>query len=311
MIIVDTHCDTLTKIMEQNENLAKNTCHVDLERMKRYDKFVQFFAAFIDPAYYGGNAMKRAVQIIDQCYKQINLYNHDVTLCCNYDEIMAAHTANKIAALLSIEGGEALQGDISALRIFYKLGVRSLCLTWNHRNEIADGVEDGTSKGGLTPFGREAIKEMNRLGMLVDVSHISEYGFWDVINLTSTPLIASHSNSKTICNHLRNLTDEQIIAVKNNGGVIGINLYPEFLHDTSNASITDIIKHIEHIVSLTGFDHIGLGADFDGVERLPNGINGVEDIYEIFDELMRLNYPEDFISNFAGQNFLRVFKEIF
>jgi len=310
MIIVDAHCDTITKIMENGENLNKNSCHIDIERQKSLGSAVQFFAAFIDPAYCQAYALKRALQIIDEFYRQIEINKDDIMLCCNYNDIMRAVGENKIAAVLSIEGGDALQGDLGVLRMLYRLGVRSICLTWNYRNEIADGVKDGESGGGLTPFGKKVIREMNDLGMLVDLSHISEKGFWDVMECTGAPVIVSHSNAKKLCSHGRNLTDEQIDAVKYNGGVIGINLYPDFLKDSKDASIVDVIRHIEYISGLIGTDHIGLGADFDGVESLPEGINGVQDIIKIIDELSKLNYSSQDIEKFAGGNFLRVIKEV-
>lgn len=310
MIIVDAHCDTITKIMECKENLYKNDCHIDLERLKKLGNFVQFFAAFTEPVYCQAYAMKRAVQIIDKLYEQIDIYNSDIMLCRDYNDIETAVSLSKIAAVLSIEGGEALQGDIAALRAFYRLGVRSICLTWNHRNEIADGVGESSTGGGLTDFGRQVVKEMNSLGMLVDLSHISERGFWDAIELTASPLIASHSNAKKICGHKRNLTDEQILAVNKNGGVIGINLCPPFLNFLGEPTVTDVIKHIEHIAALTGNDCIGLGADFDGIDETPEDIKGVQDIDKVFDELAKLNYSQEFIDKFAGGNFLRVIKDV-
>ena len=193
-------------------------------------------------------------------------------------------------------------------KIFYRF--KSLCLTWNYRNEIADGVFESESRGGLTLFGKEVVKNMNSLGMLIDLSHISERGFWDVMELSKQPVITSHSNAKKICSHIRNLHDEQIMAIKNNGGVIGINLCPDFLSDNKDAYLKDIIKHIEYIVGLTGIDHIGLGADFDGIDSLPKDINGVEDIYKIADELLKLNYSNEDVEKFLGKNFLRIIKEI-
>ncbi|HOM02736.1 MAG TPA: dipeptidase [Acetivibrio sp.] len=310
MITVDAHCDTITKIMEKGAELRKNSCHIDIERLKARGSYVQFFAAFIDPAYCQAYALKRALQIIDEFYRQTEVNKDDIMLCCNYNDIDKAVKANKIAAVLSIEGGEALQGDLGVLRMLYKLGVRSICLTWNFRNEIADGVKDEVSGGGLTPFGREVIKEMNRLGMLIDLSHISKTGFWDVLECTTSPVIVSHSNAQRLCAHKRNLTDKQIMAIKDNGGVIGINLYPEFLNNSKTASIKDIINHIEYISSLAGPDHIGLGADFDGIESLPAGINGVQDIEKIFNELAKLNYSSENIEKFAGKNFLRVIQNV-
>lgn len=310
MVVVDAHCDTITKIMECGAGLQKNSCHIDIERLKSIGSYVQFFAAFIDPSYCQAYALKRALQIIDEFYTQIEANKDDIMTCRNYKDIEEAIKVNKIAAVLSIEGGEALQGDLGVLRMFYKLGVRSICLTWNYRNEIADGVKDEGSGGGLTPFGRKVIEEMNTLGMLIDISHISKTGFWDVLECTTAPVIASHSNAQKLCRHRRNLTDKQIMAIKNNGGVIGINLYPEFLSNSKEASLKDIISHIEYISSLAGPDYIGLGADFDGIESVPDGINGVQDIEKIFNELGRLNYSTENIEKFAGKNFLRVIQDV-
>lgn len=308
MIIVDAHCDTITKIMENGSELYKNNCHIDIERLKRIGNFVQFFAAFISPDYYSNSPMKRATAIIVKLHEQFEKYEDSINLCYNYNDVKEAINDGKVAGILSIEGGEALEGDISVLRTFYKLGVRSICLTWNHRNEIADGVAESTAGGGLTSFGKVLIKEMNSLGMLIDLSHIAEKGFWDVIEHTDKPVIVSHSNARKICSHRRNLTDEQIVAIKANGGVIGINLYPVFLNNSGRATINDILMHIEYIASLTGEEHIGLGADFDGIDSTPEGIDGVENIYKIFNELQKLNYSQSFIEKFAGGNFLRMLK---
>jgi len=278
--------------------------------MKKRGKYVQFFAAFISPEYYGGRAMKRAIELIDKFYEQWKTYKDDMMLCCNYNDIVTSLNENKVAAILSIEGGEALQGSLAALRMFYKLGVRSICLTWNNRNEIADGVAEGITGGGLTNFGREVVREMNRLGMLIDLSHISERGFWDVITLSQQPVILSHSNARAVLNHRRNVTDEQIKAVKENGGVIGINLYPYFLNQAGVHSVSDAIRHIEHIISIAGEDHVGIGADFDQMEPVFDGIDGVKYIENIIEELLKMNYTTDIVSKIAGGNFLRVIKQV-
>lgn len=310
MIIVDAHCDTVLKVLENNGSLYKNSYHLDLERLKGTGRHVQFFAAFIDPIHIQAYALKQAVRLIDRLYEQAALYNGHISICRDYNEIENALNCSKVAGIISIEDGAALQGELSVLRMFYRLGVRSICLTWNNRNEIADGAEEESAGGGLTRFGRELVREMNTLGMIIDVSHISEKGFWDVLELTKEPVIASHSNARSICRHRRNLTDDQIRALKKNGGVMGVNLYPFFLNDSGCASIKDVIRHIEFVASLAGMDTIGLGSDFDGIECTPSGIKGVEDIHRIFEELLRLNYPEDFIKKFAGLNMLRVIEQV-
>lgn len=310
MIILDAHCDTLSKILDLQADLYENTGHVDIARIKKYDGFVQFFASFVDPAYGQAYAMRRALKIIDEAYRQFEKHKDVIMLCCNYKDIKSALNTGKVAAILSLEGGDALQGELSSLRILYRLGIRSVTLTWNYRNEIADGVLDASSGGGLTSFGKNVVKEMNALGMLVDVSHISERGFWDVLELSTAPVIASHSNARSVCDSPRNLTDNQMKGLFSKGGVMGLNLYPAFLNQSNKASVKDIIKHIEHICSLGGYDNIGLGCDFDGIESTPQDIKGVEDIGLIFDELLKLNYSEDFIRKLAGENFLRVIKQV-
>ncbi len=310
MLIVDAHCDTITTIMKCGEELRKNNCHIDINRLKKYDSYVQFFAAFISPDHAKMGALKRTLCIVDRLYQEIESNKQDIMLCCNYSDMEDAFAHRKIAAVLTIEGGEALEGSLASLRMLYKIGVRGMTLTWNYRNQIADGVIDGISGGGLTPFGREVISEMNRLGMLVDVSHISEPGFWDVINLTASPVIASHSNSKKLCGHPRNLTDEQLLALKKNGGVAGLNLYPVFLNDGGKASIKDALAHIEYIVALTGEETLGLGSDFDGIEYTPEGLEGVQCYSNLLNELLKLNYSEALVKKIAGENFIRVIKSV-
>jgi membrane dipeptidase len=311
MVILDAHCDTLIRVIDSEKTLCSNDCDLDIERMHKRGNYVQFFAAFIHPNYYRGNAMKRAIDLIDKFYRDCEECKGKVTVCCNHKDVLETINSKKVAAILAIEGGEALQGSLAALRAFYKLGVRSICLTWNHRNEIADGVGETISEGGLTNFGREVVEEMNKLGMLIDLSHISEKGFWDVMALTKEPVILSHSNSKTICNHRRNITDKQILALKNNGGVMGITLYPSFINEEGIIKISDIIKHIEHIISLVGENHVGIGTDYDQTKPiLDEGLDGIEFIDSILEELLKLNYPYSTVEKIASGNFLRVIKDV-
>lgn len=308
MIIFDTHCDTITKIMETGEELYENNGHFDIKRANGYDGFIQTFAAFIDPEFYG-NPRKRTLDIIDTFYSQINKYSKYISLCTKSNDIENALIEHKVAALLSIEGGEGLEGRPEAVGEFYNLGVRCIALTWNHKNLLAVGVEDSNGEG-LTTAGIEVIHEMNRLGMLLDVSHLSEKSFWESIEVTTSPIIASHSNAKAVCKSIRNLTDEQIMAIKTLNGVIGINLYPEFLVNRGEAEILDIIRHIEYIAGLTGTDHLGFGCDFDGIEKTPLDVRGVDALGDVIDELLKLNYHEDFVEKLSSKNFLRVFKEV-
>ena len=308
-LIIDAHCDVITKIMRTNEELYANSCHVDLQRLKKYKGFVLFFAAFVSPNYYPNNAYQRCMDIIKNFEAQTEKNKEHITLVKEYKHIAEAVKQGKIAAVLTIENGAALEGDIKKLDEFYELGVRSISLTWNGSNQIACGVGGDNLEDGLTPFGFDVVKRMNELGMLVDVSHINEAGFWDVINTSDSPIIASHSNAKNLCSHQRNLTDDQFKALIKNNGVTGINLCPPFLNESGTADINDILRHIEHFMSLGGENNIGIGADFDGISSTPKDINGVECLNIIFEALLRRNYTEEQIHKIAGLNFLQVLRQ--
>lgn len=309
-VIVDAHCDLLIQLLESKQNIFKNRHHADIERMRKYGGYVQFFAACINPSYGREYSIRWVIQALDMYFVQEDMYKDVLALCRNLDEIEKTLKMKKVAAILAVEGGDVLQGDLSVLRLLYRLGVRCMTLTWNYRNEIADGVLDETTGGGLTPFGRDVIKEMNRLGMLIDLSHISERGFWDAVELSGGPVILSHSNARKLCSHVRNVTDEQLAAIRRNNGVVCVNFYPPFLNDSGKAGITDIIRHIEHMAGLIGIEHIGLGSDFDGIEILPEGMHGVQDVSKVLNELQRLNYPREAIEKIAGGNVLRVIGEV-
>ncbi|KAF0193600.1 MAG: membrane dipeptidase [Bacillota bacterium] len=194
--------------------------------------------------------------------------------------------------------------------MLHKLGVRAIGLTWNERNQIAEGVGECRSGGGLTDFGVSAIKEMNRLGIIVDVSHLSEPGFWDVIKVTDKPIIASHSNAKAICNHVRNLSDDQIKALAKNGGVMGLNMCHEFLSSDRPVVIEHVMDHIEHVFSLVGSKHIGIGADLDGITTPPVGFEDVSKLPALTEAMLRRGLTADQVRDVLGQNYLRVIKNV-
>lgn len=310
LLIIDAHCDVITKIMKTGEELYSNNCHFDLNRLKKYNHFVQFFAAYVNPIYSPHSAYERCIDIIKNFIIQIEKNKEHIVFAKEYQHIVDAIKLGKFAAVLTIENGSALEGDIKNLDKFYELGVRSICITWNGSNQIACGVGGDNLPGGLTQFGTNVVKRMNQLGMLVDVSHINEASFFDVIDISTAPIIASHSNSKTICQHRRNLSDNQFKALIKNGGVTGINLCPTFLNDSGTANINDILRHIEHFMSIGGEDNIGIGADFDGISTTPIDVPGVECIGDIFNKLLQINYTEEQIRKIAGLNFLRVLKEV-
>jgi len=302
-IVFDGHCDTILEVMNHKRTLEKKstTGHLDIPRMKEGGIDVQFFAVFIEDIYKPDRSLKRTLQLIED----------DISLVTNYDQLKEVNRAGKIAAILSIEGGEALEGDLGVLRVLYRLGVRLLTLTWNQRNQIADGIGESRTGSGLTEFGLKVIDEMNRLGMLIDVSHLSETCFWDVIKRSKAPIVASHSNCYNLCPHPRNLKDEQIKAIADKGGVIGITFVPNFLtQEKRKTTVKDVVKHINYLVEKVGVDCVGLGSDFDGTGGLPLGLEGVDKISNITEGLLGRGYEEREIEKILGGNFLRVFKEV-
>ncbi len=311
-VLVDGHIDTLLEIVNgriSGIGERNNLSHVDLPRMKEGGVGVQFFAAFIEPAYKPERALKRTLQLISRFHKEMKK-NHDaVEQVLQYKDIDAILAKNKIAAVLSIEGGEGISGDLDILHAFYQLGVRAIGLTWNERNELAEGVGEKHANGGLTTFGRQVVTEMNHLGMVVDVSHMTERSFWDVVEVSQRPVVASHSNAHAQCAHLRNLKDDQIKALAEQGGVMGMNFAPPFI-DPETATISRLIDHIDHIVNLVGPDHVGLGSDYDGIPSAPEGLDDVTTFPRITQALLDRGYSEADIMKILGGNFLRVLRQV-
>jgi len=314
MKIFDAHCDTIYKIDKENISLYENDHHCDIKKMRRFDSFAQFFAAFVEPEYMKNDAFTKADTMINKFYEEVSFNESYINICKSYDDIINAHKKNKIAALLTLEGASPLNGDIDNLYYFYNKGVRLITLTWNHKNELCCGEISASqypkNERGLTSFGIEVVKKMNDMGIIIDTSHISDDGFYDVLEYSSKPFMASHSNSRHICDFPRNLTDDMIRIIGEAKGFIGINMCPDFIDINGNATIDKIIAHIEHIASIAGENHIGFGCDFDGIEATPEGINDVCDIHKIIDRLIKLNYSSTFIEKFTYRNLMSFVKNI-
>ncbi len=284
--LFDAHCDTLCLALDDGKSLSANDCHTDFERLSRYKSCTQIFACFIHPTY-KSCAAKRTLDLID-------------TYLTHKRE-----APKNVKTILSIEGGEGIY-SLAALRNYYRLGARVAALTWNFTNHIAAGALEKDESKGLTEFGERVVREMNRIGMLIDVSHLNRRSFFDIAEITDMPLIATHSCSDRVCPHPRNLTDRQFEVIKNTGGCVGINFYPKFLTQNTDCGIDDIVRHIDRFMELGGEDNIGIGSDFDGVDCLPSGINGAEDTYKVFDRLASLGYSDDVIEKISHKNFERV-----
>ncbi|MGE5553068.1 MAG: dipeptidase [Betaproteobacteria bacterium] len=221
----------------------------------------------------------------------------------------------EVGVVLAIEGAQALEGDLALLRVFYRLGVRLVTLTHNYRNELADGAYE-ESPGGLTSFGRQVVEEMNRLGMVIDVSHLAPPGFWEVLERSSAPVIASHSNARALCNHRRNLTDEQAKALAAKGGTIGVTFCPLFLREAPDdqhpvpTSLSDVLDQIDYLVDLAGPEHVALGSDFDGIDWVPAGLDDVSRLPALTRGLLERGHSEATIRGILGENLQRVFASV-
>lgn len=290
--IGDLHCDTPSKIFYKNTNLTDEKTDWSLNKVKGYEKIIQTFAVCIEEEF-PGNPFTQCENIIKNFKEQLNKHNIPV--------MKDKFTQGKINAILALEGGVCLEGSIENIEKFYNMGVRIITLTWNYENELGFGAVTG-SKQGLKEFGKKAIREMNRLKIATDVSHLNEAGFFDALYLSEIPVIASHSNSRKICDNLRNLTDEQFTALTEKGGVVGINSYPLFLNNTPKAGIKDIIKHIEHFMSLGGENNICLGCDFDGIDYKTENLEDAGCYFNLINELAKLNYSEEKIAKITYKN---------
>ena len=293
--LFDCHCDTATHARERGELLRQNSMQLDFERLAQYSPAGQVFAvcAVDDP-----EPVKFADSSISYFLKQIEENSDIVKLCLNFQDILSAENEGRIVALLSIEGAEQIT-DIDAA---YSQGVRIIHMTWNHDNVLC-GAAMG-SGSGLTDAGKAFVLRAQELGIMLDMSHISERGFWDTLGISTRPVIAGHSNSKSICDVPRNLTDEQFTALARQGGGAGINLYPEFLG--LGRDIDAVFAHIEHFMALGGEKAVFLGCDLDGIEQTPSGISGVQDIGKIYETLLRHNYSEQLAQDIFRNNILRV-----
>jgi membrane dipeptidase len=315
-LVVDTHCDTLMKFMPQLSGSPPARClgersdcgHIDLPRLIEGGVDCQTFAVYTGRRVNQPGATMTALKMIDVFYSECDA-NDGIVPVYSHDEILGAQKAGKVAALLAIEGAESLQGDLGVLRVLYRLGVRMLSFTWNWRTPFADGLDAKRSEGKLTDLGVDALREMERLGMVLDVSHISDSCFWDVVDLKEGAFIASHSNCRDVCDHQRNLTDDMIRALADHGGVMGMNFAPSFV-DKDEATVERMVDHIDHIVDLVGPDHVGLGSDFDGIGSTPVGLEDASKMPNITRELVRREYSDDDVVKILGGNYLRVFKEI-
>ena len=295
----DCHCDTISRVMTEGGSLRKNGFHTDLERLHKFAPCAQVFAVCAETL---DRPVEKADAMLRRLSQEIEENSDIVTLCLNFHDIKKAAESGKVAVFISIEGCE----QISSLESAYQDGVRVLHPTWNFDNELC-GAAMGSGKG-LTEKGRAFVKKAQHMGFALDMSHISERGFWDTLEACEKPVIAGHSNAKSLCNVPRNLTDEQFDALVTIGGGAGINLYPEFLG--LGKDINALIAHIEHFLSLGGERSVFLGCDFDGIDSTPTGLDGVQKLDKLYNELLNRNYPEALVRALFWDNLYDIMEKM-
>ena len=299
MIICDTHCDTLYMRALEPE---KTPC-VTMEAMQRGGVSLQTCTLFAGSQGVSGHPYEKAMAEY-AAFERLR----DTEGWTRVHSPLEAEEG-KVKILLSVEGGEIFEGSVSRVQEFYERGVRMAALTWNNENEIASPAKEG-AKDGIKPAGWAILREMANLRMAADTSHLNEAGFWDLIERHSQPPMASHSCAKKLCPHFRNLSDEQIRAMAERGGWIGVNFYPAFLSPSGQASVATICDHIDHICQLGAQKHVGFGSDFDGIETTPVDCKSPADVPAILEELRRRGYSEEAVSDIAGGNFLAYYRRL-
>ncbi len=280
MIIADLHNDTAFELYYKKAHLKENKLNIDLKKQS-FSKNLLFYAIYMEPEKYGNDKWRYFLNIYDYFLNEINKNNEEIKLFEGTDDFLQG---NKHNALLTLEGGTLIE-SLSDIKRLFDLKIRLITLTWNESDRLASSCAD-FHDGGLTDFGKEALSYMESLGIIADLSHSSDKTFFDVMKYAKMPVCVSHSNSRALKNVKRNITDEMFCALLENNGLLGINFYSEFLGD--NASVHDIIKHIEHFLTLGGENNIAFGSDFDGVSALPRGVcdfTSYNDIYTLLNSV--------------------------
>lgn len=310
-LVIDGHCDSIGDQLERGRWLGERspTGHIDLPRLREGGVDAQFFACFVPVAHQRHGAVTHAMARLDQLLLLAEREADRFVIALTADDIPAAKAAGKVAGILGLEGAEALDGEISLLRQYYRLGIRNLGLAWNFRNAACDGVSESRTNGGLTEFGVRVVEECNRLGMMLDLSHLSPAGVTDVLALSRMPVIASHSNARTLWDHPRNLTDDQLRAVAAGGGVVGVTFVDAFLAIPGTATLNHVIDQIDYLLDLIGPDHVAIGSDFDGCMP-PEELADVTRYPSITERLVARGHAETVIRKVLGENYLRVFRTV-
>ena len=348
---IDSHIDTIQRVM-MGDDLGKrhDAGHVDFPRLREGEMHAAFFALWVPVFFRGAEAVRRTLDLRDAMQSVLDEHADQVELATTASDIERIVKAHKIAAFLTIEGGHSIDDDLHVLRTYYRLGIRSMTLTHARNTNWADSASDTPANNGLIDFGKDVVHEMNRLGMIVDLAHVSDKTFYDALAVTTKPLIVSHSSMRAISNVARNVSDEMLRALAKNGGVIGINCGMGIINPKDSealrsateteaeaplltgraldeyaaenalqlfgkratvvATVEDIADHIDHAVKVAGIDHVGIGSDFDGIAGTANGLEDVSKMPSLIAALLNRGYRESEVKKILGQNHLRVIREV-
>ncbi len=310
-ILVDGHCDTLSKALDEKSDLENKEYCFNLVDANKKTPCIQMMAAYIAPKFVdnGIEGFNRAINILEQFKKDKD--KNEIINILNKEDLNKTVDEKKIGIILTIENGSAISGNIENIEKLYEKGIRVMSVTWNEDNDLGCGALTKNDEG-LTKLGEEYIRKLEEKNIIIDVSHSSEKTFWDITKCTNRTIVATHSCVNSICNHPRNLKDEQIIEIANREGIIGICFASHFLNESGKSNVVDIINHIKYIKDLVGIDYIGLGSDFDGVDfdDMPSDIRGIKDINKLEEKMKMEGFTEEEINKVMGENWLRVLRNI-
>ena len=305
MNFLDLHCDTITELLERQEDLSDNSCQVSLAQSHGFDRYFQTFALWINPDLSPQNAYTRFFQLYE-CYRSQLEKNPCIQEVTSWHDFETMWATKRCFSLLSIENASCFLQPENCVEEFYRLGVRMVSLTHTADNQFACGNETRNDTG-MTSAGRRLVALCEKKGYILDVSHLSFKSFWDFTECSQRPFIASHSNSHALCRHSRNLTDDMFRVIVDRGGIVGLNLYAKFLGEKS-ATIDSLLLHLEHFLELGGEHAVAFGCDLDGIDQMPEELCGLRDIHKIAERMLTLNYSQNLIENLFWNNALNFFR---
>jgi len=315
--LIDGHNDYAWALREHNAardlntldiRTAQPTVHTDIPRLRTGGVGGQFWSVYVPASLQGGAAVRATLEQIDIVYRMVRKYPDTFELATSAADVERIFKAGRIASLIGMEGGHSIDNSLAALRMFHAAGARYMTLTHSSNVRWADSGTDVPKVGGLSRFGEEVVREMNRLGMLVDLSHTSPETMQDAMRTSGAPVIFSHSDARALNDHRRNVPDDVLRLLPAKGGVVMVTFVPEFLARGGKATLADVANHMDHVRTVAGPDHVGIGSDFDGIQAVPAGLEDVSKYPALTAELLRRGWPDADVRKALGLNILRVMR---